>query len=124
MPGAESASVKIIDPPCREFVVGSDYAGEAANKRTDDMKYILLMNTMKAGDYGLATWPKEDQQAHLAYWNSLNKELAEAGELVVVHGLAAPPFAEPWCSARAFVHGTSTPDTGATDWDRADPVDV
>ena len=32
------------------------------------MKYILLMNTMKAGDYGMATWPKKDQQAHLAYW--------------------------------------------------------
>ncbi len=54
------------------------------------MKYILLMNTMKAGDYGMAAWPKEDQQAHLAYWNSLNKELAEAGELVVIHGLAFP----------------------------------
>jgi len=54
------------------------------------MKYILLMNTMKAGDYGMAAWPKKDQQAHIAYWSSLNKELAEAGEFVVVHGLAFP----------------------------------
>lgn len=58
------------------------------------MKYILLMNTMKAGDRGMATWPKEDQQAHLAYWSSLNKDLAEAGELVVVHGLAFPDQAK------------------------------
>lgn len=54
------------------------------------MKYILLMNTMKAGDYGMGTWPKEDQQAHLSYWSSLNKDLAEAGELVVIHGLTFP----------------------------------
>lgn len=54
------------------------------------MKYILLMNTMKAGDSGFAAWPKTDQQAHLAYWASLNKELAQAGEFVVVHALAFP----------------------------------
>jgi hypothetical protein len=54
------------------------------------MKYILLMNTMKAGEYGMATWPKKDQQAHLAYWSSLNEDLAESGELVVVHGLTFP----------------------------------
>ena len=71
------------------------------------MKYILLMNTMKAGDYGMATWPKEDQQAHLAYWSSLNKELAEAGELVVVHGLAFPDQAR---LVRAARDGTPVTD--------------
>jgi hypothetical protein len=54
------------------------------------MNYILLMNTMKAGDDGMATWPKEDQQALVAYWSRFNKELAEAGELVVVHALTFP----------------------------------
>ena len=53
------------------------------------MKYILLMNTMKLGDDGMGKWPTKDQQAHIAYWNTLNKELAESGELVVVEG--CPP---------------------------------
>lgn len=71
------------------------------------MKYILLMNTMKAGDYGMAAWPKKDQQAHLAYWSSLNKDLAEAGELVVVHGLAFPDQAR---IVRAGSDGTPVTD--------------
>ena len=54
------------------------------------MKYVLLMNTMKAGDIGLKKWPKKDQDAHLEYWSKLNAELARSGELVAVHGLAFP----------------------------------
>jgi hypothetical protein len=35
------------------------------------MKYISLMNSMRAGDSGMAKWPKKSQQAHLAYWRNL-----------------------------------------------------
>jgi len=54
------------------------------------MKYILLMNSMKAGSQGLAEWPKEDADAHIAYWNRLNRELNEAGEFVGVEALTFP----------------------------------
>jgi hypothetical protein len=58
------------------------------------MKYILLMNTMKAGNDGLAAWPRKDVQAHLAYWQTLNTDLAESGELVAVEGLTFPDQAK------------------------------
>jgi hypothetical protein len=53
------------------------------------MKYILMMN-MKAGSSGLNSWPKKDIDAHLAYWDRLNRELNEAGELVAVEALTGP----------------------------------
>jgi len=43
------------------------------------MNYILLMNTMRAGDPGLAAWPPQDRDAHVAYWEKLNRELAQSG---------------------------------------------
>jgi hypothetical protein len=54
------------------------------------MKYILMMNTMKANVEAFNTWPKEDIQAHIAFMISLNKELGAAGELVSAEGLAFP----------------------------------
>jgi hypothetical protein len=36
----------------------------------------------------------KDQQAHMAYWKNLNKDLAESGELVAVEGLAFPDQAK------------------------------
>jgi len=53
------------------------------------MKYILMMNTMKAG-HGVPTWPKKDLQTHIAFMMSFNKELRESGELVSAEGLAFP----------------------------------
>ena len=53
------------------------------------MKYILMMNTMKAG-CGVPSWPRKDLQAHIAFMKSLNKELHESGELVAAEGLAFP----------------------------------
>lgn len=53
------------------------------------MKYIVMMNTMKAG-HGVPAWPKKDLQAHIAFMQSLNKELHEHGELVSAEGLAFP----------------------------------
>jgi hypothetical protein len=57
------------------------------------MKYLLLMNTMRAGSRGLADWPKKDADAHLAYWGRLNRELSEAGEFVAVEALTGPELA-------------------------------
>ena len=53
------------------------------------MKYILMMNTMKA-DHGVPSWPGKDMQAHIAFMIRLNKELREAGELVSAEGLSFP----------------------------------
>jgi hypothetical protein len=57
------------------------------------MKYILMMNTMKAG-HGVPEWPRKDLQAHVAFMHSLNKDLREAGELVSAEGLSFPDQAK------------------------------
>jgi hypothetical protein len=57
------------------------------------MKYILMMNTMKAG-HGVPAWPKKDLQAHIAFMHSLNKDLRETGELVSAEGLSFPDQAK------------------------------
>jgi hypothetical protein len=53
------------------------------------MKYILMMNTMRAGA-GVPAWPKADLQAHVAFMHSLNRDLREAGEWVFAEGLSFP----------------------------------
>jgi len=53
------------------------------------MKYILMMNTMKAGQ-GVPIWPKQDLQAHVAFMRRFAQELRESGELVSAEGLAFP----------------------------------
>jgi hypothetical protein len=53
------------------------------------MKYILMMNTMKAG-HGVPEWPHKDLQAHIAFMMNLNKDLREAGEFVSAEGLSFP----------------------------------
>ena len=53
------------------------------------MKYILMMNTMKAGQ-GIPSWPTKDLQAHIAFMMNLNKDLRDAGELVSAEGLSFP----------------------------------
>jgi hypothetical protein len=53
------------------------------------MKYILMMNTMRAG-HGVPEWPKKDLQAHITFMRSFNKELRESGELVSAEGLSFP----------------------------------
>jgi hypothetical protein len=50
------------------------------------MKYILMMNTMRAG-HGVPAWPQKDLQAHIAFMMQLNKDLRESGELVSAEGL-------------------------------------
>ena len=53
------------------------------------MKYILMMNTMKAGQ-GVPDWPQKDFQAHIVFMMNLIEDLREAGELVSAEGLSFP----------------------------------
>jgi len=57
------------------------------------MKYILMMNTMRAG-HGVPEWPQKDLQAHISFMMRLNKDLRESGELVSAEGLAFPDQAK------------------------------
>ena len=57
------------------------------------MKYILMMNTMQAGQ-GVPEWPQKDLQAHVAFMRNLNKELRDSGELVSAEGLSFPDQAK------------------------------
>lgn len=57
------------------------------------MKYILMMQTMKANQ-GVPAWPKGDLQRHIAFMHNLNKDLREAGELVSAEGLSFPDQAK------------------------------
>jgi hypothetical protein len=57
------------------------------------MKYILMMNTMKAGR-GVPSWPKKDLQAHIAFMINVDKDLRESGELVSAEGLSFPDQAK------------------------------
>jgi hypothetical protein len=55
------------------------------------MKYFLMMSAPRGtGDWDIFKWSPEEIQAHVAYWNSLNRELREAGELVAIEALAGP----------------------------------
>lgn len=53
------------------------------------MKYILMMNTMRAGA-GVPAWIRTDLQAHIAFMQGLSRDLREAGELVSAEGLSFP----------------------------------
>ena len=57
------------------------------------MKYMLMMNTMRAHQ-GVPAWPKKDLQAHIAFMRSFVKELQESGELVAAEGLSFPDQAK------------------------------
>ena len=58
------------------------------------MKYILMMNTMKAGVNPFPGWQKQDIQRHIAFMKDFCKELREAGVLVAAEGLALPEQAK------------------------------
>jgi hypothetical protein len=57
------------------------------------MKYILMMNTMRAGQ-GIPSWQRKDLQAHIAFMKDTNKQLRESGELVAAEGLSFPDQAK------------------------------
>lgn len=59
------------------------------------MKYILMMHAPRGtGDWDIFKWKPEEIKSHVAYWNSLNRELREAGELVGIEVLAGPAEAK------------------------------
>jgi hypothetical protein len=59
------------------------------------MKYILMMNTMRAGcEGGITAWAKQDMEAHIAYMMELNRNLVGSGELVSAEGLTFPDQAK------------------------------
>jgi hypothetical protein len=58
------------------------------------MKYLLMMNTMKAGSESFPGWAKKDLQAHIAFMIGLDKELRESGELLSAEGLTFPDQAK------------------------------
>jgi hypothetical protein len=64
------------------------------------MKYILMMNTMKldsggeASSGGIATWPRKDIEAHIAFMMDLNRNLIKSGEFAIAEGLAFPDQAK------------------------------
>src|ERR1700693_3860463 len=57
------------------------------------MKYIIMMNTMRAG-HGVPERPQKDLQAHIAFMIGLNQELRQSGELVSAEGLSFPDQAK------------------------------
>src|ERR1700730_7058530 len=57
------------------------------------MKYIIMMNTMRAG-HGVPAWPQKDLQANIAFRFGLNNELHQSGELVSAEGLSFPDQAK------------------------------
>jgi hypothetical protein len=57
------------------------------------MKYMLMMNTMRAGS-GVPEWPRQDLQAHIAFMMKLAKDLRGSGELVSAEGLSFPDQAK------------------------------
>ncbi len=46
------------------------------------------------GEWDIFKWPRKDIQAHITYWDGLNHELREAGELVSLEALSAPAQAK------------------------------
>src|SRR5579859_5820180 len=53
------------------------------------MKYMLMMNTMRAGQ-GVPRWPAGDLKAHIAFMRGLARNLQESGEMVLAEGLSFP----------------------------------
>ena len=70
------------------------------------MKYILMMNTMKAGENGV-DWPKKDIQAMIAFMRNIDRELRDSSELVMDEGLSFPDQAK---LVRAAPDGTPITD--------------
>jgi hypothetical protein len=58
------------------------------------MKFMLMMNTPRGGEYGIMSWPQKDIQAHIKFMIALSKKLAGNGELVAAEGLAMPSQAK------------------------------
>jgi len=58
------------------------------------MKYMLMMNTPRGGDYQIMSWPKKDIEAHIGFMMDFAKKLRAAGELAGAEGLSSPSQAK------------------------------
>ncbi len=58
------------------------------------MKYMLMMNTMKADSAGLTGWSQKDVKAMVGYMRDLDNQLRASGELVFAEGLTFPSEAK------------------------------
>lgn len=58
------------------------------------MKYILMMNSPKAGFDTYRAWSEKDVQSHFAVLRAIGKDLADSGEFVATEGLAWPDQAK------------------------------
>jgi hypothetical protein len=58
------------------------------------MKYILMMNTMKAGSTFGPGWSQDDFMRHIAFMKKLDGDLKDSGELVLAEGLSFPDQAK------------------------------
>jgi len=58
------------------------------------MKYMLMMNTMKAGSAGFPGWAPDEIKACITYMVDLNKKLKGSGELAFAEGLSFPDQAK------------------------------
>jgi hypothetical protein len=54
------------------------------------MKYILLMNSTKAGVGSYLTWSQKDSDGHMAVLQRISNDLTASGEFVATQGLSAP----------------------------------
>ena len=54
------------------------------------MKYMLMMHAPGKVAYQVASWAKQDLQAHIAFMGNLGNKLKAAGEWVDGQGLAGP----------------------------------
>jgi hypothetical protein len=55
------------------------------------MKFMLMMHAPRGtGDWEVMSWPPKAIQAHIAYMETLYKDLQAAGQLVDAQGLAPP----------------------------------
>jgi hypothetical protein len=65
-------------------------AQNTAQKRSQKMKYILLMSGTRAGVETYRAWSKKDVESHMGMLVHISRELTESAEFVATQGLAAP----------------------------------
>lgn len=58
------------------------------------MKYMLMMNTMKAGNAAFSDWSMDDVRNHITFMKQLNVGLKQSGEFVIAEGLTFPDEAK------------------------------
>lgn len=58
------------------------------------MKYILMMNMMRADKPVFEGWTQDDIKGHIQFMMEANRQLTDAGQLIAAEGLAFPDQAK------------------------------